>query len=162
MNHFGGHSAIGANYDEMFVAAKVRVTSEFNLFAAQEPAENMGEFGFMTGPFWNRTYAYASVGTGISALRFEERTSFGWKNPNCENGFFCADSVFRTRTIWTVGIPVEMVFTLKLWFIGTGIRVFANANVHDSFVGSSAILFLGGGRTRPARRTREAPSASMR
>lgn len=153
MGHFGGHAAIGANYDQMFFAVKLRGSSEFILFGAREPAETMNEFGFLTGPFWNRTFAYASVGTGISALHFEERTSFGWKNPDCRTAFFCADSIFRTRTTWTVGVPVELMFTLKLWFIGTGLRVFANANVHDSFVGISSILFLGGGRTRPRHRS---------
>ena len=153
LGHATVHTAMGVNYDRIFVSARARGSSEFPLFLQKEPAETTIDLGILTGRFWNSTFAYASIGTGLSVLRFKERTSLGRKNPDCNGvGLFCADSTFETRTIWTPGIPIEAMASLKLWYFGVGLRVYGNTNFRQSFGGASAVLFLGGGPTQPKRR----------
>lgn len=153
LRQLGAHATVGWTRGDLYQAVRLRWSTE--LLPSALPAEGMADFGFLAGPYWNHSFAFASVSAGISVLTFSERVGPGQPNPDCSDwDFFCPDSIHSERNTWTVGIPVEMLFSLKLWYFGPGLRVWTNANFHRPMLGISGVAFLGGGPTRTRERRR--------
>lgn len=157
LQHLSGHLAVGWTSGDLYHAVKFHGSSEFMIFPDKLPAESMLSLSFLAGPYVNWSFAFASASAGLSVLEFEDRVGPGRPNPECGSGaLFCADSLYDTRETFTIGIPVEILATVKLWYVGWGLRLWANPNLHNPMGGISSVLFLGGGPTRArARRTPE-------
>jgi hypothetical protein len=156
LGHVEGHAALGLPSGDLYQAVKVMGSTEVAIFPEKLPEENMQSFGFIAGTYENRTFAFAAITGGLSVLRFEDRTGPGRPNPDCETHiFFCADSIYRTKETYTIGIPFEVLVSLKLWYVGSGLRIWVTPNLHQTMAGISSVLFIGGGPTRKRARDRD-------
>ena len=146
-DQFVVHVSAGWTRGDLYQAAKVRFSTE--VFPSALPGEHAGDFSFQAGPCWNHSFAFAAVSAGLSVLQFEDRIGPGRPNPDCDDwDFFCPDSIHASKESMAVGLPVEVLFSLKLWYVGLGFRAWGNVNTHRPMAGIGSVLFLGGGPTR--------------
>jgi hypothetical protein len=158
LDHLGGHITAGWTQGNLYQAVKLSGSSEFLLFSSVEPAETMQSVGYTAGPVFNHSFVFAAVSAGLSVLRFEDRVGPGRPNPGCDDeDWFGCRTVYDTRESYAAGIPIELLVSLKLWYVGVGLRLWATPNLHVPVAGLSTVLFFGGGPTRAASRRNGSP-----